>query len=276
MQSALEPYFKKWPLTPDGEAFEAGSSILIPVRTAAAPAFLKLFRIEDERKSPEVLAHYAGHGSVRAIAHDEGAVLLERAMPGTPLSALVRDGRDDEATGILCEVARKLHAKPSPAGTPRLADWADAFARYRRRQPHALLPSALLSEAEREFFELCRSQGPSVLLHGDLHHDNILFDEARGWLAIDPKGVAGEREFEPAMALKNPEGCEAFFCRPDIMLRRIDAMSDLLNLDRSRVLRWNFAQAMLSTLWMVEDGFPDEAIAHALSLVETARRLARP
>ena len=274
MRDAIQGYCQKWSLTADGEPFETGSSVLAPVRHAAAPAFLKLFKVDDERKSPGVLAHYAGHGSVRPIVHDNGAVLLERVLPGKPLSALVRDGRDDEATAILCETAARLHLKPAPSDSPTLMGWAAAFTRYRNGESHPLMPESLLAEAEREYLDLCWTQGRLALLHGDLHHDNILFDEKRGWLAIDPKGVAGEREFEPAMALKNPEGSENFYSQPEVMLRRIGLMSDLLGLDRSRVMRWNFAQAMLSTLWMIEDGFENESVARALALVETARRLA--
>jgi streptomycin 6-kinase len=272
--SALQPYFDKWSLAPDGEAFETASSILAPVLSGKGAAFLKVFKIEDERSSPHVLLRYNGRGAVRVIAHDAEAVLLERVMPGTPLSHLVRDGRDEQATCILCDVASMLHKAPLAPATPTLLDWAAAFTRYRRRAPHALLRESLLVEGEREFLDLCQTQGASVLLHGDLHHDNILFDGARGWLAIDPKGVAGEREFEMAMPLKNPHGSEAFYSQPDVLLGRVDVMTRQLGLDRSRVLRWNFAQAMLSTLWLNEDGDGDDAVASALEFVEIARSMA--
>ena len=273
MRSAIQPYLEKWSLAPDGEAFRTASSILAPVVCDKGAAFLKVFRIEDERNSPSVLLQYDGRGAVRVIAHDAEAVLLERATPGTPLSDLVRDAQDDEATSILCEVARKLHQARPASAIPTLCDWAAAFSRYRRGPPHPLLRSSLLDEAEREFLDLCRTQGPGVLLHGDLHHDNILFDRTRGWIAIDPKGVAGEREFEMAMALKNPQGSEAFYSQPDVLVGRVDIMARQLGLDRSRVLRWNFAQAMLSALWLVEDGESDDAVASSLRLVETARQV---
>jgi streptomycin 6-kinase len=273
MLSDIQPCLDKWTLALDGEAFETTSSILAPVRSKEGAAFLKVFRIEDERQSPRVLLQYGGHGAVRVIAHDAEAVLLERATPGRPLSDLVRVGRDGQATSILCEVARMLHSAPLWPAAPTLADWAAAFARYRRRRPHVLLPGFLLNAGEREFLDLCQTQSEGVLLHGDLHQDNILFDSARGWLAIDPKGVVGEREFEMAMSLKNPHGSEAFYSRPDVLLSRVDVMTRQLDLDRSRLLRWNFAQAMLSTLWLIEDGH-GEAVAAAIAYAEIARVMA--
>jgi streptomycin 6-kinase len=189
-----------------------------------------VFKIEDERSSPPVLLQYNGRGAVRVIAHDAEAVLLERVMPGTPLSHLVRDGRDEQATCILCDVASMLHKAPLAPATPTLLDWAAAFTRYHRRAPHALLRESLL--------------------------------------------VEGEREFEMAMALKNPHGNEAFYSQPDVLLGRVDVMTGQMGLDRSRVLRWNFAQAMLSTLWLIEDGNGDDAVASALEFVEIARVVA--
>jgi streptomycin 6-kinase len=34
------------------------------------------------------------------------------------------------------------------------------------------------------------------LLHGDLHHDNILLHDSRDYIVVDPKGVIGPRLFE--------------------------------------------------------------------------------
>src|SRR6266567_6137524 len=40
------------------------------------------------------------------------------------------------------------------------------------------------------------SSAEPVLVHGDLHHDNVLSSARAGWLAIDPKGVAAEPAYE--------------------------------------------------------------------------------
>ena len=95
----------------------------------------------------------------------------------------------------------------------------------------------------------------SVLLHGDLHHENILAAERAPWLGIDPKGVIGEPTYETGALLRNrlPNLLDA----PQavrVLTRRIDQLSEELNLDRTRVRNWAMAQVVLSVWWTIEDG----------------------
>jgi streptomycin 6-kinase len=96
----------------------------------------------------------------------------------------------------------------------------------------------------------------------------VLFDSGRGWLAIDPKGVIGEVEYEIGAVLRNP------FEQPDLFLscstieRRLKLFASKLNLDYERALAWGFAQAVLSAIWNIEDGFVVEATNPSLRLAE--------
>jgi streptomycin 6-kinase len=109
-----------------------------------------------------------------------------------------------------------------------------------------------------------------MLLHGDLQHYNVLFDNARGWVAIDPKGVVGELEYEIGAILRNPVEQPEIFADPRVIKRRLETLTSHLQLDYSRALRWSFAQAVLSAIWSVEDGYhinlssPSLICAHAL------------
>ncbi len=97
---------------------------------------------------------------------------------------------------------------------------------------------------------LLASTTAPVVLHGDLHHDNLLRAERAPWLAIDPKGFMGEAGFEIAAFLRNPAP------RPlAVLSRRVDILTDLLGLDRGRVREWCFAEAMLNATW--SHGHPD-------------------
>ena len=98
------------------------------------------------------------------------------------------------------------------------------------------------------------SQGEAVLLHGDLHHWNILSAGGDTWIAIDPKGVVGEREYEVGSLLRNPNDQIQHW--PDLEARtrrRIAILAEVLGFDRHRLARWNFAQALLSIWWGYED-----------------------
>jgi streptomycin 6-kinase len=102
-----------------------------------------------------------------------------------------------------------------------------------------------------EFRQLLASSEPPVLLHGDLHHFNILSAGRRPWVAIDPKGLAGERAYEAGALLRNPD--TRLSTDEGAQRRRIDIFRDELALDRDRMLGWGIAQAVLSAWWSYED-----------------------
>jgi streptomycin 6-kinase len=127
----------------------------------------------------------------------------------------------------------------------------------------------VVEAAERLFTDLLASAAPSVVLHGDLHHGNILAAQRAPWLAIDPKGVIGEPAYEAGALLRNPMPEIARHPALDrVLWRRVDHLADMLNLERERVRGWGVAQAVLSAWWSFEDlGFgwePAIACAEAL------------
>ncbi len=214
------------------------------------------------------LTHFNGVGSVSLLHADasSGLLLLERLIPGEPLTimALGDDASDDKATSIACNVIRSLTRKLPPTSPFRTtADLAQGFLRLRSRFGGGVgpFPRDLVDLAERVWEELEATAQDAVLLHGDLHHDNIIYCQPRGaWLAIDPKGYIGDPGFETGALLRNlwRDRCEV--AEPEKRLnRRLDKMSDELNIARSRIQQWGFCQAMLSVWWSYEDGDPDWA-----------------
>jgi streptomycin 6-kinase len=93
-----------------------------------------------------------------------------------------------------------------------------------------------------------------VLLHGDLHHGNVLAAAREPWLAIDPKGLTGEPAYEVGALLRNPLPQLLSWPHPArVTERRIAQLSEELGLERARVRGWGLAQAMLSAWWSIED-----------------------
>ncbi len=258
----LERFIDLWGLEmvgrPGGRARYPGAGDVVFVRRGAVELVLKTIPAgTDEARSAEVLAHWDGHGAVRLVEHAPGAVLLERARPGDDLAGLVAAGDDEAATEILCDVMRRLDRR-APADAPfrTVEDWGQGFARNRAAAVAAGIEADLIDRAQRVFGRLCATQGARVLLHGDLQHYNVVRDQARGWLAIDPKGVLGEAAYEAGAMLRNPnvdDGCAA---RPAILARRIDHVCARLGHPRERIVGWCFSQWMLSILWAIEDRFP--------------------
>ena len=239
------------------------------VREDGTPAVLKLsFPGEKEfRTEAEALEAFDGGGICRLLGVDldRGAMLLERLEPGRPLAAV---GDDEEATAIAAGVMKKLW-RPAPPdhGLPLVSDWARGFERLRGRFGGGTgpMPARLVEEAESLFADLLASQGEPLLLHGDLHQENILSAGREPWLAIDPKGVVGEAAYDTAALLHNPVRA---LNTPDprgLTRRRLDALSGELGLDRDRVRAWGLAQAVLAAYWSLEDGGAvwDEALSFA-------------
>ena len=222
----------------------------------------------------EALRVFDGRGAARLVQADAGvgALLLERLEPGTPLLSLC-ESDDGAATSAAASVMRKLW-RPAPAAHsfPTVADWGRGFLRLRERFGGGTgpLPRGLVEEAESLFAELLESSAEPVLLHGDLHHGNVLAAARDRWLAIDPKGLVGEPAYEVGALLRNP--LPQLFRWPQPVRaseRRIARLSEELGIERARVRGWGVAQAVLSAWWTFEDaGEYDEpglAVAEILS-----------
>jgi len=232
---------------------------------------LKLTKgVGDEARSGEMLRAFGSEGAVRVYEAEVGAVLLERLQPGEELVSLVRRGEDDQATRILADVIARLAEHKAPVGTVTVAEYGRAFDWYVQTGEQQV-PSELVHEAHDLYRDLAASQRTTMLLHGDLQHYNVLYDNERGWLAIDPKGVVGELEYEVGALMRNPMEQPELYTQRSTIERRFEILTSLLPLNRSRALRWCFAQAVLSAIWGVEDGYKIEPDHGALRLARTLR-----
>ncbi len=246
----------RWELTLLPEYDNLSFNYVCPaVRSDGREVVLKLGVPERELLTEiEALGLYGGNGCamlVDAVA-ERGAILLERLSPGALLRPLV-DENDAAATDIVADVMAALW-RPVPEEHTLLTirDWSHQLADLRPSFGGSTgpFPPYLVDAAERLFDELIASSGPPMVLHGDLHHDNIISAQRAPWLAIDPKGVAGEREYEIGALLFNP--LRWLPAQPDvkrIQARRIDQIGDRLGLDRQRLLGWGIANCVLSAWW---------------------------
>ncbi len=244
------------------------------------PAVLKLCVPGDEEFASGALALEAfdGRGAVRLLELDLGlgAMLMERVEPGEQLYN-VRD--EEAATLAAADVIRKLHRPVPPDHSfPTVSRWARGFDRLRDRFGGGTgpMPEALVERAESLFAELLSSQEEQVLLHGDLHQENILYSSSRegdSWLAIDPKGVVGDPAYETAAMLHNPDWLLKEPRPGEVLERRVYQLSEELDLDLRRVWGWGFAQAVLAAFWVLEDSAEvwDQALrcAELLATVES-------
>jgi streptomycin 6-kinase len=249
----FEPWLAHWRLHPDGPAIASRHARLLPVQGPDGPAMLKLVRHPEERGGGAVMEWWMGVGAARILAREGDALLLERACGTRSLSAMARGGKDDEACRILCAVAARLHV-PRAAPPPPLvglARWFEPLLHAAAAHGGVLARSA---EAARALLAEPREQ---VVLHGDLHHDNVLDFGPRGWLAIDPKGLLGERGFDLANIFTNPDledPTRPVGTDPRRFARRLEVVAEAAGMERTRLLRWILAWTGLSATWFLADG----------------------
>jgi streptomycin 6-kinase len=253
----IEQFFARWDLVPAGDPVETRSSTLVAVAWRGRPAMLKLARIEEERRGAALMEWWAGEGAAPVLVRDGGALLIERAEGGD-LSRLA----DDRATDVICDVAGRLHAVRNMS-VPELMPLAQWF---RGLEPAAASRGGVLAECAEIASALLAAREQAIPLHGDLHHGNVLDFGERGWLAIDPKGLIGDRAFDYCNLFFNPfqELAKANFTL------RLDQVSRLARLDRIRLLQWIAAWGGLSAAFSIEDGEPPEDAMEiaALALAE--------
>jgi streptomycin 6-kinase len=242
----------EWSLEIETPFEPASISLVVPVRLRdGSAAVLKVnFPEPESEHEAEALASWNGLGAVRLLARDpeRRALLVERCIPGTPLW----DVDEGDANEIAADVLTQLwQAEPGPGLSlaAEAARWADELP---RRWEAAARPfDRELLDAAVELLLSSPSAGTATLVHQDLHGGNILRSE-RGWLAIDPKPLVGEREFDVASLLRDRR--DQLVLDPDAaarMRRRLDVFSERLELDRERARGWGVAHALA---WGFEHG----------------------
>ncbi|EPO5323109.1 MULTISPECIES: aminoglycoside phosphotransferase family protein [Citrobacter freundii complex] len=248
-------WLNRWGLTPDGEPVETHTSQLLPVVVIrdGQKAILKITDDDSERIGCELMVWWNGNGAAKVLAHAAGAILLERATGTGSLADMSWTGNDAQACRIICHAASKLHFSrnaSTPALTP-LHHWFSDLAPAAKKHGGILTRCAVVANV------LLSSPHDEVVLHGDLHHGNILDFGTRGWLAIDPKGLLGERGFDYANIFTNPDLAEP--TRPvaielETFTQRVNIVSEIAKIERQRLLMWIVAWCGLSSVWFLQKG----------------------
>ncbi|HDN04836.1 MAG TPA: hypothetical protein ENF27_02745 [Chloroflexi bacterium] len=204
----------------------------------------------------QALQEFNGNGIVRLLKADssQGALLLERILPGDNLLS-IQD--DHESTRIAARLMAKIW-KPAPSkfAFPSAGDWCQGFQGYLENNPdNGPLPADLVNDAANLAKELLSTSQNKLLLHGDLHHMNILLGENENWVAIDPKGVVGEAAFEVGALMLNPVPNLVHW--PDleeVQEHRLTILAEELRIEQEQLASWSFVRAVLSAVWSLGDG----------------------
>ncbi|WP_328322939.1 aminoglycoside phosphotransferase family protein [Kribbella sp. NBC_00382] len=275
LPSLVAELLERWNCEPDGAVMFGGVGIIVPVlRRGAGPAVLKVsFPHPGNLYEPDAFATWQGRGAVELYERDDEhfAMLLERAHPVT-LASLTDE---DEIAEVAGRLSQRL-AVPAPAVLPRLQAQADSWEEELERDARELdhgLPVAALDAARSTIQELARKQ-PNLVIHGDFHGKNILRSDREPWLAVDPKGYAGDPAYDAGTLLKTR--ALTILTIPDAgrrLHRTLDIFSEAAHLDRTRVGRWAQLHAVQTAFWGHHNGYrrgrAGQARTNLLTLVET-------
>lgn len=265
----LSFWLNRWDLLPDGEKFSTHTSILLPVKTAThgIKAMLKVTDDADEQTGNSLMAWWEGHGAAQVLAYEQKAILLARATGNASLLAMSKNGQDSAACRVLCATTNTLHNNQNINPLPKLTPLHRWFAAIK---PATDEHGSILGYCAEISQELLSSPQDVVVLHGDVHHDNVLDFASSGWLAIDPKGLLGERGFDFANIFTNPDlgHPELYVARaPSIFKQRLQIATEISGINRERLLKWIIAWCGLSATWSLEYNNP---ISVQIEIIELA------
>lgn len=264
MTKTLNAYLQLWNLSDPQPLAQTATSTVYTVTYQGETAVLKLLSpigIADEQSGAVALDYWQGRGAVKLLRHDASAHLLEYAE-GDSMTSLVAQGHDEQATEIIAEVLNQLHAvrSPIPNSLWTLQRRFRSLFVAAENAPESIFARAALV-AER----LLDDPRDVCVLHGDMHHYNVR-QSRRGWLTYDPKGVVGERAYDAANTLCNPDGHPDLVRSEERLLRNAEILARVMGVELRRLLAFTFAYACLSAAWSIEDGY-DPSLALSVAAI---------
>ena len=230
------------------------------------PIILKLgLDIDGFKREAAALMAFSGFGVVPMLSENNGLLMLMCAVPGVSLKPQFPEN-DAEAINITANVIRRLHKAPIPRAHvfPHIKDWLQAL------DKDWTIAAEYLQKARRLRDHLLKTSAKEVLLHGDLHHDNML-QNGDDWAVIDPKGVIGEPTYEVAAFIRNP--IPALLAHDkclSIINHRITRFAEVLELSERRIIDWCFVQAVLAWVWALEDNCDTDYWARITRILDEA------
>ena len=252
---------QKWELSNLRPLIEISPTSNYVARAYSAPyktdVVLKI--LIHDTKEQQALKLFNGNGCVKLLEYDAeyNGLLLENVTPGNTLNILLPhdDARALEITAALIKKMQSADFSGHLHEFDTVENWMAFLHTFQSKK----IPQLLLEKAYNLSQELLSTPYKETLLHGDLHHENILQRFAHpelveGWIIIDPKGIIGPLEFEVIRFMMNPK--PGLLEQPnisEITERRIDQFHMLFGFEKQRLRDWLFVQAILGACWAEHD-----------------------
>ena len=242
----------KWDCTV-GEPFDLSYNFVAPVlMTENKAAVVKICRpLEDFDNELSTLEHYKHSHACKVLdaIPDRGVLLLERVMPGINLKSVSEPEAIQVITGLILNMQSIAPPKSDLFTTTHDLSLGIKTLRNHFNGGSGPFKESTLERVEQIFPEIISTQAQPYLLHGDLHHENILLGNP-GWTFIDPEGVLGSVEYELMPFIVNNLPVRDIAATIE---HRIDALAQILELDARQLMKWGLCFSLLSAWWNIED-----------------------
>ncbi len=275
LPAALTTWCETWEIALEyRELPDTVSMVLFGESARVGPVVLKVGPPNFETRA-EIAATRAasGPGMVELFAADPdlSLIMLKRLRPGAML--LHAGLNDEEATRVAAMRLRSFWRDMSdPGDLIPLTRWTKPLQDF-SPLPREGFPNELVIRAQSLLNDMLAHPRPPSLLHGDLHHQNILWREGEGWTTIDPKGLIGERGFDITAWMMNPWGFPNTPGFLPLANRRLDILSEELGEDRDRLAQWFVVFAALSLCWSLDVEQPEDPEGDIQLLVNASKLL---
>ena len=268
LPSILEKYFAMWDLELFEQIEDLSFNYVVKVyqRSTQCVAVLKTGpHISGLRREKDILGYFGGGGAPKVLAFDQsdGVLLMEYIDRSQTLEHLLAREMisDAQATTWAAQFISGLsqgRELPVPKMTA-VEIWGLGFEKFQRENFRGVdFPMEALRKAETLFMQLQSTAKKNVILHGDLHHRNLLVTPEKSIYFIDPKGLLGDPVFEVGAFIRNPLDVLTSADRStswldETLRKRIEIFSEVLGVSQYRVWGWSYAQCVLASIWSIED-----------------------
>jgi streptomycin 6-kinase len=253
---------ERWGLTVDGGPRTGRTAVVVPVRRGVQRLALKVTWPHPEATQEALaLRTWAGQGAVRLVAAlpSDGLLLMERLDADADLTPVWVD----EACEVIGELLGQLHV-PAPPQLLRLGPYLRPHLERMALRP--AVPRRITQRTVGLARELLADEGPELLLHTDLHFENVLRQREGSYVAIDPKPLAGHPGFDVFPVLHNRVdelGTGSAF-RWSVR-HRVELVAETAGIDVDEARVWSLLRAGIQVSWTSVEGDP-ESLSRAVAL----------
>jgi len=239
----------KWNLTNLADFPNLTFNYVVSALRGEVPVVLKVGMEYDLlKREASVLTFFKNHGAVDLIDSCDGALLLKKCSPGYSLMNFFPHN-EKKSVEVVADVIKNL----------RLASNKQKDFSYFVPLNNILKDLQRPSNVEKKYLDkarrfaefLLKTSREKAAMHGDLHHDNVIYDESENrWKIIDPFGVVGDPVYEFASFMINP--IDKIWKRTDAVLlveERVRMFSQIAGIDPVRLKQWTFVKAVLCLIW---------------------------